>query len=432
MIWAGVLVVLAAAFAGAPLVAVLMAAAMLGFLAAGIDLSAVAIEVYRIVDTPLLVALPLFTYAGYVLAEAKTSERLVALVRSLFGWLPSGLAIVSFAACALFTALTGASGVTIVALGALLLPALIQAGYGERFSLGLVTTSGSLGLLLAPSVPLILYGVIAQQVGVGEPFSVIDLFKAGVLPLLLMLACLVGWTLWVRRDVGLSVNSPASDAPSERVGLWPALVAARWELPLPFVVLGGIYSGYFAISEAAALTAVYVTVAEVLLYREISLRALPGVAIRAMVMVGGILLILGVALAFTNFLVDVQVPQRLFEFMQTHIRSPIIFLLLLNVLLLALGAVLDIFSALVIMVPLILPVAVGYGIDPVHLGILFLANMQIGYVTPPVGMNLFIASYRFKKPVLELYSACWPFMLVLLAALLVITYVPWLSLVLVR
>lgn len=432
MIWVGLALTLAAALAGAPLVAVLMAAAMLGFLAAGIDLSVVAIELYRIVDTPLLVALPLFTYAGYVLAEAKTSERLVALVQSLLGWLPCGLAVVGFIACGLFTALTGASGVTIVALGALLLPALLQAGYGERFSLGLVTTSGSLGLLLAPSLPLILYGVIAQQINLGEPFTIIDLFKAGVLPLLLMLACLVAWTLWTHRGGLAAPASNSAGASAQGGGLWPALVAARWELPLPLVVLGGIYSGYFAISEAAAVTAVYVTVAETLLYRDLRLKDLPAIAVKAMVMVGGILLILGVALAFTSFLVDAEVPQRLFEFMQARIESPIAFLLLLNILLLALGAILDIFSALVIMVPLILPVAVGYGIDPVHLGIVFLANMQIGYFTPPVGMNLFIASYRFNQPVLALYAACWPFMLVLLAALLLITYVPWFTLALVR
>ena len=426
MIWLGILMLAAAALAGAPLVAVLMAAAMLGFLAADIDLAIVAIEVYRIVDTPLLVALPLFTYAGYLLSESKTSERLVALVQSLFGWLPCGLAVVGFVACAVFTALTGASGVTIVALGGLLLPALVKAGFGERFSLGLVTASGSLGLLLAPSVPLILYGIIAQQMNVGPPFTILELFKAGVLPLLLMLACLVAWTLWLHR------GGQAPKTPFSWPAVWQALKAARWELPLPLVVLGGIYSGLFAISEAAAVTALYATVAQMLLYRDIKPRALPRIAIDAMTMVGGILIVLGVALAFTNFLVDAEVPQRLFQFMQSHIDSALGFLLLLNLLLLALGAVLDIFSALVIMVPLILPAAVGYGIHPIHLGILFLANMQIGYFTPPVGMNLFIASYRFKKPVLELYWACWPFMAVLLAALLLITYVPWLSMALVR
>jgi tripartite ATP-independent transporter DctM subunit len=426
MIWLLVIGLLLAAVAGAPLFAVLMGAAMVGFFAADIPLAVVAIEVYRIVDTPLLVALPLFTYAGYVLAEARTSERLVNLVQSVFGALPSGLALVGFVACALFTALTGASGVTIVALGALLLPALKSAGYSDRFSLGLVTTSGSLGLLLVPSVPLILYGIVAQQMNVGEPFTIFELFLAGVLPLLLMLGALIAYTLWHHRG-GKIPRVPFSAGAFVR-----ALKAARWELPLPVLILGGIYSGYFAISEAAAMTAVYVTIVEVLLYREIPLSKLPRIMIDSMVMVGGILLILGVALAFTNFLVDAEVPQALFEFMQTHVQSALGFLLLLNILLLVLGSMLDIFSALVIVVPLILPVAAGYGIHPVHLGIVFLANMQIGYFTPPVGMNLFIASYRFKRPLLELYSASIPFMVVLLIALMLITYVPWFSMALIR
>jgi tripartite ATP-independent transporter DctM subunit len=426
MIWVGIVCVLIAAVVGAPLFAVLMAAAMLGFVAWDIDLTIVAIEVYRIVDTPLLMVLPLFTYSGYLLAEARTSERLVNLVQSLFGWLPSGLAMVGFVACAVFTALTGASGVTIVALGALLLPALARSGYAEKFGLGLVTASGSLGLLLVPSVPLILYGIVAQQLDVGEPFTIFDLFVAGVLPTLLMLTMLIGWTLWRHRG-GVIPRTPFS-----RQRLWEAVKAARWELPLPVIVLGGIYSGYFAISEAAAVTAVYVTLAEVILYREVTWRELPAVMRNSMVMVGGILLVLGVALAFTNFLVDAEVPQKLFEFMQENIQSKIGFLLLLNLTLLVLGAFLDIFSALVIVVPLILPVAVGYGIHPVHLGIIFLANMQIGYFTPPIGMNLFIASYRFNKPLHELYMASLPFMLVLLVALLLITYVPWFSLVFVE
>jgi tripartite ATP-independent transporter DctM subunit len=233
---------------------------------------------------------------------------------------------------------------------------------------------------------------------------------------------LISWTLWIHR------GGKIPRTPFTWRAVWRALVAARWELPLPFIVLGGVFSGVFAVSEAAAVTALYVLIAEVFLYREIKLRAVPKVMVESMVMVGGILLILGIALAFTNFLVDAEVPQQLFEFMQEYISSPLGFLLLLNILLLALGAILDIFSAIVIMVPLLLPVAASYGIHPVHLGIVFLANMQIGYFTPPVGMNLFIASYRFEKPLLELYRATWPFMLVLLAALALITYVPALSL----
>ena len=422
MIWLGIVIILAMAALGAPLFAVLLGAAMLGFYSADIELAIIAIELYRIVDTPLLVALPLFTFSGYLLSEANTSTRLVNLMQSLFGWLPSGLAIVAFFACAVFTALTGASGVTIVALGALLLPALKQAGFEDKYSLGLVTTSGSLGLLLVPSVPLILYGVIAQQLDVGESFTIVELFVAGVVPLCLMLSLLMFWTLWQHR--GGKIPRVPFTAAKLRSALW----AARWELPLPFVVLGGVFGGYFAISEAAAVTAAYVVLAEVVLYREVAWRQLSKVAVESMVMVGGILLILGIALAFTNFLVDAEVPQQLLAIINRYIEDPLSFLILLNVLLLILGAMLDIFSALVIMVPLLLPVAVGYGIHPVHFGIIFLANMQIGYFTPPVGMNLFIASYRFKKPLTELYSATLPFLLVLLLALMLITYFPLLSL----
>jgi len=407
---------------GAPLFAVLLAVAMVGFYSQGIDLSAVAIEIYRIADMPLLLALPFFAFAGYVVGHSRTSERLVRLTRVFLGWMPGGLAIVSLVACALFTAFTGASGVTIVALGALLYPALTQDGYRERFSLGLVTSSGSLGLLFPPSVPLILYGVIAQQLGVGRVFAIEDLFWAGLLPGLLMLIMLSCWSFWTNRHMARE-RQPFS----AREAL-AAVRAAIWEIPLPVFLIAGIYSGYLAISEAAVITAAYVVLVEVFIYREIRLGQLPLIMRDAMVMVGGILLILGVSLAFTNYLIDAEVPMRLFNLIQRLVSDKILFLILLNLLLLLLGAILDIFSALVIMIPLILPVAVSYGVDPVHLGIIFLANMQIGYFTPPVGMNLFIASYRFEKPVAELYRATIPFMMVLLAAVLVITYLPQLSL----
>jgi tripartite ATP-independent transporter DctM subunit len=419
---AAVAAVLLLALLGAPLYAVILAAALTGFLLADIPLTIVAVELYRIADTPLLLSLPLFAYAGYVLAEGRSSERLLAVTQALVGSLPGGLGLVAFVACALFTAFTGASGVTIVALGALLYPALLRGGYGERFSLGLVTSAGSLGLLLVPSVPLILYGVLAQQLEIGEPFTLRQLFLAGLLPAALMLVLLSLYTLWHLRGRGETLTSFSAG------GLGRALRDARWELPLPVVVLGGIYGGFFAVSEAAAVTALYVTVSQVFLYREIRLSRLPGVMVDAMVMVGGILLILAAALAFTNVLVDARVPQRLFEFASGWIESRLAFLLLLNVTLLVLGAILDVFAALVIMVPLLLPVAVEYGIHPVHFGIVFLANLQIGYFTPPIGMNLFIASYRFGRSITELYRASLPFMLVLLVALAIITYVPWLSL----
>lgn len=411
------------ALLGAPLFVVIGASALWGFYSADIDLAAMPIEIYRLAEMPVLLAIPLFTFAGYLLSESGAPGRLVRLTQALLGWMPGGLAIVALVACALFTAFTGASGVTIVALGALLYPALTQAGYRDNFNLGLITTSGSLGVLFAPSLPLILYGIVAQQLGVGSSFTIDELFLAGLLPGILMISMLSIWAVWQGR--GTQKFKLASLA--EVKG---ALREAIWELPLPFLVLGGIYSGYFAVSEAAAVTAIYVLIVEVFIYREVKLKALPEVMRNSMILVGAVLIILGVSLASTNYLVDAEVPAQLFEAIQEHIKDPLTFLLVLNAFLLILGMMLDIFSALVIMVPLLLPIAVRYGIDPVHLGIIFLANMQIGYFTPPVGMNLFIASYRFKKPIVTLYKATWPFFLILLASTLIITYWPALSLTL--
>ena len=413
------------ALAGAPLFAVIASGAMLGFASEDTDLSVMGIEIYRLAETPVLLAIPLFTFAGYLLSESQAPARLVRLTNALLGWLSGGLAIVSLAACALFTAFTGASGVTIVALGALLYPALKEAQYPERFSLGLVTTAGSLGLLFAPALPLILYGVVAQQMNLAVPVKIDDLFAAGLIPGLLMLVLLSAYSIWTMRH---STRQRESFSLREA---WAASCDAAWEIPLPLVVLGGIYGGFFALSEAAAVTAVYVLVVEVGVRREISLRKLPEVMRESMVLVGAILIILGVSMASTNYLIFSDVPARLFDTVREHIDSKWTFLILLNLFLLVLGMMLDIFSALVIVVPIILPIAMGYGIDPVHLGIIFLANMQIGYITPPVGMNLFIASYRFERPVLEVYRATIPFFLILLATVLLITYWPQLSLVLV-
>ena len=414
------------ALLGAPLFTVILAAALAGFYAAEINLSVIGIELYRIADTPLLLALPLFTFAGYLLSESNTSKRLVELSQATVGWMSGGLAIVAFIISAFFTAFTGASGITIVALGALLYPALKQGGYPKKFSLGLVTTSGSLGLLLAPSLPLILYGIIAQQLDLDVPITFNDLFLAGLFPALLMIVALSLWTIYTTRHENIE-RIPFSYA-KLKLALWNI----RWELPLPPFVLGGIYSGFFAVSEAAAVTALYVLIIEVFVHREISITKVSSIMRESMVMVGGILLILAVSLALTNVFVDAEIPMRLFDFIQQHVDSKFTFLILLNIFLLLLGAILDIFSALVIVVPLILPIAIGYGIDPVHLGIIFLANMQIGYLTPPIGMNLFIASYRFKKPITEIYHATVPFMLVLLLTLILITYIPELSLFLIR
>ena len=301
-----------------------------------------------------------------------------------------------------------------------------QAGYAEKFNLGLITSSGSLGLLFPPSIALILYGVIAQQMDIGENVAIDDLFLAGLLPGLFMLLLLTLWSMY--RSSGMHIVRSEFQ--------WTKLLAALresiWEIPMPFVLIGGIYSGYFAISEAAAVAVLYVLVVEVLILREVPLKKLPDIMRDSMVLVGGVLIILAVSLASTNYLIDTEVPVKLFEFVKSKIDSQLTFLILLNVFLLMLGMILDVFSALVIMIPLILPMAVGYGIHPIHLGIIFLANMQIGYFTPPVGMNLFIASYRFRKPVTELYTSTIPFMFILMAAVLVITYWPELTMYLVE
>lgn len=407
---------------GVPLFAMILAATMLGFYTGEVDFSIIAAELYRLAGTPMLLALPLFAYVGYILSESNTSERLLRLTHVFFGWMPTGLAIVSLVICAVFTAFTGASGITIVALGALLLPALIKDGYEERFSLGLVTTSGSLGLLLPPSIPLILYGIIVQQMNLGQKFTLPELFMAGLLPAILMIVMLALWAAWKSRNIELEKTEfSVKEAMS-------ALKEASWELPLPLFIGIGIFGGFLAISEVAAVTALYITIVEVFIYKEIKLAGLQKVVIDAMKMVGGILLILGVSLAFTNYLVDAEIPMHLFEWIKGNVDGKITFLILLNVFLLILGAILDIFSALVIIVPLIVPIAINYGVHPIHLGVIFLANMQIGYFTPPVGMNLFIASYRFNKTITELYKATIPFMIILMIAVVIITYVPWLSL----
>lgn len=407
---------------GAPLFSIIAAAAMLGFYSADIPLAVIATEIYRLAEMPILVAIPLFTFAGYMMGEGGAPKRLVRLTDALIGWMPAGLAVVAILVSALFTAFTGASGVTIIALGALLYPALRQAGYRENFSLGLLTTSGSLGLLFAPSIPLILYGVIAQQMNTGGQVSINAMFLAGILPGLLMVTLLVIYATWENRHRHMDLQ------PFDGRELLLALRESIWELPLPFVVLGGIFSGYFAVSEAAAVTALYVLIIEVFVRKEIGLKRLPGVMRDSMVLIGGILIILGMSLATTNYLIDAELPTKIFSFVREHVDSKLAFLIFLNIFLLGLGAILDIFSALVLVVPLILPVAMEFGIHPVHLGIIFLANMQIGYFTPPVGMNLFIASYRFNKSVAQLYRATLPFFFILFGAVLIITYWPQLSL----
>jgi tripartite ATP-independent transporter DctM subunit len=404
---------------GSPLFIVIAAIALISFYSVEIDLSVVIIEMSRLSDTPLLLALPLFIFAGTILSESGTPKRLLKLSQVLLGWLPGGLAVVSLVVCAIFTAFTGASGVTIFALGGLLLPALLKDNYSEKFSLGLITSSGSLGLLFPPSLPLILYGVIAEV-------RIDHLFLAGILPGFFMLILLVAYSMY---------KSPKREEKREKISgkeIFSGLKEAAWELPLPFIVLGGIYGGFLVAGEAAAITALYVLIVEVFIYRDIKLQRLPRIVVQSMMLFGGILVILAASMAATNFLVDQEVPMRLFEFIRQYISSKYTFLLLLNIFLLIVGSMLDIFSALVLVVPLIVPIARGYDVNLIHLGIIFLTNLQIGYCTPPVGLNLFLASYRFEKPVVQLYGATMPFLGLLMITLIIITYFPLLSLFLVR
>ena len=409
------LVLLVLVLLGAPLFSVIAAGAMLGFHRSGIDLSVMGIEFFGLSEMPILLAIPLFTFAGFVLSESNSPQRLVRLSNALVGWLPGGLAIVSLAMCALFTAFTGASGVTIIALGALLYPALSEAGYDERFNLGLITTSGSLGLLFAPSLPLILYGIVASV-------SIDDLFLAGILPGVFMIVLLAGYSLW-KNHRARRVH-PASGRE-----VIAAVRESIWELPLPVIVLGGIYSGYFAVSEAAAVTALYVIFVEIIVLREIPWRELPRIMRESMVLVGAILMILGVSLASTNYMIDAGVPERLFAMVDTYVAGQASFLLALLVFLLILGAILDIFSAIILVVPLIMPVAAQYDVHPVHLGIVFLATMELGYLTPPVGLNLFISSFKFERSITDIFRATFPFFALLLVSVVIIAYWPALSLV---
>lgn len=417
-----IFVLLLLALLGVPLFVVIAVGALTGFAAEDLDPAVVIIEFLRIGEMPVLLALPLFTFAGILFAESRTPERLVALSRALLGWLPGGLALIALVLCALMTAFTGASGITVVALGGLLMPALLSAGYQRRFSLGLVTTGGSLGVLFAPSLPLILYAVVAQQVVPGNGIGVNDMFLAGVLPGLLMILVLAGWAVWVRRG-----DTPRQ-AGRQREPLGRALLGAVWEIPLPVLVLGGIYSGWLLVTEAAVITAAYAVFAVCIARREVAWKKLPEVIAESMMLVGAILVVLGVSMASTNYLVDTQVPQRIFEALAPYIESRIVFLLLVNIMLLVVGMILDIFAALVIMAPLILPIAIKFGVDPIHLGIIFLANLQIGYCTPPVGINLFLASHRFGDGILTVYRATLPFLVLLVGVLLVITWWPGLSL----
>ena len=401
---------------GMPLFIALAGGALLASYNAGLDPALLAVELNRLAASPYLAAIPLFTFAGVVLAAGGAPQRMIQLFNACVGWLPGGIAGVALASCAFFTAFSGASGVTILALGGLMFPMLAHAGYKERFNLGLLTTSGSLGLLFPPSLAILLYGIVA---GV----SIDHLFIAGLAPGILLLVILGLYCMFIGRN---------TDVLRHKFSWKKLALAARegiWDILLPIGVIVGIFGGFVTISEASACTVVYVLLLEGVIHREIHLfKHLPELLRDAATLVGSILVILSVAMGLTNLLIDAQVPTRILAFMQIHVDSQLQFLLLLNAFLLIVGCMMDIFSATVVVVPLILPIALSYGINPVHLGIIFLANLEIGYSTPPVGINLFIASQRFNRPVLSLFRAALPFLALMLIWLGLVTYVPFLTL----
>ncbi len=413
--WPALVVLIAATVAGGPIFAVLGGAALVLFMSDGVPIAAVPLETYSLTVSQTLPAIPLFTLTGFLLAEGKASERLIAVFRALFGWIPGGTAVVTAVVCAFFTVFTGGSGVTILALGGLLFAALQADNYRENFSLGLLTASGSLGLLLPPALPLILYGIVAEV-------PIKDLFLGGLIPGILLIALIAGW------GVREGILTRAGRTPFAWPAVGKALWRGKWELLLPVFVLWAIFSGLATLLEAAALSAIYAFVAQCFVNRDISLtRDLPRVLRSCAVLVGGVLLILGVAKGFTNYLVDAQIPDQMVGWVETRIDSPIVFLLALNLFLLLVGCLMDIFSAIVVVVPLIVPLGAAFGIDPIHLGIIFIANLELGYLTPPVGLNLFLASYRFERPLLQIYRAAVPMLIILAIGVLLITYVPFLT-----
>ena len=425
-----VIILIISAFIGVPVFLILGGATLLGYTASGDSLSSLFIEVYKIATNPIFIAIPLFIFAGYAMSASKTPQRLVNLSRALIGWFPGGLAVVALVICAFFTAFTGASGVTIVAMGGLLYPILIKEKYGEKFTLGLLTTTGSLGLLFPPSLPLILYAVIAgnaySSLLTGPAITVGNLFTAALIPGIILIVALSIYSVFVGRRIGVN------KIPFDKAELWKAIKEARYEIPLPIIILVGIYGGLFTASEASAVAAAYVLIVEIFLYKDISItKDLPKVIKEASILIGGLMAIIAMALAFTNYLVEREVPFIIVDFMKNYISSKVTFLMILNVFLIII-CMMDNFSAILVVVPLIIPLANAFGIHPLHLGVIFLINLEIGFLTPPIGLNIFISSFRFKKNFIEVFRATLPFYLVLLACLLLVTYVPWLTLCLIR
>ena len=402
------------ALLGGALFVLLGGASIIGYAMAGEPISTILIDFNRLTRNSTILIIPLFTFAGYIIAEGKAPQRLVAFARASVGWLPGGIAVVVLGTCAFFTTFTGASGVTIIALGGLVYPILRQT-YNEKFSLGLITASGSIGLLFPPSVPLILYAIIAQV-------PIDRMFLAGIIPGLLILGVLSLYCC------GWSVIKKTETTPFDGRLFVRTFWDAKWEMLLPILILGGILSGKVTLDEAAALTAIYACIVEICIHRSISLKVLPRIVKESTLLVGAILIILGIALGLTNYLITLDVPTTVLDWIQATTENRVITLIGLNIFLLIVGCLMDIFSAVIIVVPLLLPIAEQFGIDKAHLGIIVLTNLEIGYLTPPVGMNLFISSMKFDRSVILLYRSVLLFIALLLVALVLVTYVPELSL----
>ncbi len=412
--WLSILIIILTLYKGAPIFVGMGGLAILFFWQDYTPLSAISAETYRIVVSPTLSTIPLFTLAGYILAESKASERLVRLFRALFGWIPGGTPIVLVLLCGFFTALTGGSGVTILALGGLLFPLLMKEGYSKHFSLGLITVAGSLGLLFPPSLPLIIYGVTAAV-------SVKAILLAGIIPGFLRLAMVGGWAVWQGEAQHVKRHQFNLSKIKE------SIIETKWEAMIPFLILFGIFGGFTTLVETAAMTVVYVFVIEVFVYKDLKSKDLRRIILDCATLIGGVLIILGVAMGLTSYLVDAQIPFKLLAWVQTFISSKFVFLLMLNIFLLVVGCMMDIFSAIIIVVPLITPLGAYFGIDPVHLAIIFIANLELGFLTPPVGINLFLSAYRFDENMPTIYKSTLPFFMVMLLSVLAITYIPILS-----
>ena len=420
MVIASIILIIVMAFLGAPMFAILSAFALLGFQLSNTQFASLIVDIYsQFSNNPVLYTVPIFTFAGFILAESKASLRVVNFSQAILGWLPGGLAIVSLVSCAFFTTFTGASGVTIIALGGLLYPALIKGKYSEKFSLGLLTSSGSLGLLFFPSLPIIIYGIVAGT-------SITRLFAAGLIPGLFLMIIISFYSFFVAKRSGTSTFRISLSEITKTAWI------AKWELFIPVMLVVGIFGGFVTLGEVASIMVAYAFIVEIFIHKDIRIGQFPLIIRESMILVGAIFIIFASALALTTYMIDAEIPMIVLQFIQAHINSKITFLITLNIFLFIVGSLMEIYAALIVVPPLIVPIAMSYGINPIHLGIIFLTNLEIGFFMPPVGLNLLISCIRFNKPLSSLYRAAIPFIAIMIIGLLVITYVPWLSLAIIE